>query len=123
MLSELAKLLASDESVHLDVASVLEMSLDNAGVYLEPAVKGSLLSILQRGVVKEDSVRKLSAERIGKLWMGRILSSTHITEFTMAPSLVLRLEKTGYEIANFTCVNIAVHGPVYNRILMRMVAI
>lgn len=58
-----------------------------------------------------------SAERVGKLWMGRIFSSAQITEFTMAPSLVPRLEKIGFQIANFTAINIAVHGSIYNRIV------
>lgn len=62
-----------------------------------------------------------SAERIRKLWMGRIItassSSAPITQFAMAPCLVPRLEKAGSEIANFTCLNIAVHGPTYNRII------
>lgn len=59
ILSELAKLLASDTSFELNVSAVLDTTLDNAGVYLEPGVKHSLLRILQRGVVGEDSVRKL----------------------------------------------------------------
>ena len=43
----------------LNVCTVLDTAIDNAGVYLEPAVKQSFLQIIRRGVFKEDSVRKL----------------------------------------------------------------
>jgi hypothetical protein len=58
-----------------------------------------------------------SAERIRQLWMNRITSSVKISEFSMAPFLVPRLERAAFEIANFTGVNIAVHGSTYNRII------
>lgn len=49
--------------------------------------------------------------------MMTITSSSRITEFAMAPSLLPRIEKAALEIANFTGINIAVHGPLYNRII------
>jgi hypothetical protein len=118
LILELGKSLAADDCLDLDIDRLLETVVDNAGIFIEPEAKAAFRMTLQRGIAKDDTVRKLSAQRIRTLWMGRITSSVRrITEFSMAPSLVPRIERMAWEIANFTCVNLAVHGETYNRII------